>query len=129
MALCLKARRRAALVAAALAGCAEWGGGTTGAINSWNGARYEEVAAQWGTPTRSGSAEGGAVTHTWLSPYVRFGIFGGNAGSGVAASFPLPGMGPDPAHVCERTLTFRDGRVVHQEWNGPDTICAPYKRR
>jgi hypothetical protein len=33
-----------------------------------------------------------------------------------------------PPARCERTLTFRDGRMVEQSWIGPDEICSGYSR-
>lgn len=112
-----------------LAGCAAWGGGTEGARNSWNGARYQDVASQWGAPARSAALADGLVAYTWVSPATLIGIFGGSVGYGAGATIPLPGMGGDPDKQCIRTLTFRDGYVIRQEWAGPDSICSPYKRR
>ena len=118
---------------ALLAGCAAWGGGTEGAQNSWNGARYDDVASQWGASTRSAALADGQVAHTWVSSTARhgglFGIFGGSGGVGAGVAFPLPGMGGGEQMQCERTLTFKDGYVVRQAWYGPDDICSPFKRR
>lgn len=119
----------AALLAALLAGCAAWGGGTEGAINSWNGAPYQDVASQWGAPTRSATPADGQVVRTWVSPSARFGVFGGPGGGGAAASFSLPGMGFNPERQCERNLTFKDDYVIRQTWQGTDVICSPFKRR
>ena len=118
-----------ALLAGLLAGCAAWGGGAEGARKSWDGARYEDVASQWGAPARSAKLPDGQVAHTWISPTASFGLFGGSGGSGAGASFPLPGMGSDPQKQCERTLTIKDGYVIQQAWAGPDNICSPFKKR
>jgi len=118
-----------ALLAGLLAGCAAWGGGTEGARKSWDGARYEDVASQWGAHTRSAKLPDGQIAHTWVSPTARVGIFGGSGGGGAAASFPLPGMGSDPQKQCERTLTFKDGYVIQQAWAGTDEFCSPFKKR
>lgn len=120
---------RAALLAGLLAGCADWGGGTAGAIDSWRGARYAEVEAQWGAPKSSVTTADGQIAYTWMTPATRFGIFAGSGGVGVATTFPLPGMGGDPLRQCERTLTFKDGYVIQQAWLGPNAMCSPYKRR
>jgi hypothetical protein len=118
-----------AMLAGLLAACAAWGGGTEGARKSWDGARYEDVASQWGAPARSAKLPDGQLVHTWVSPTARVGIFGGSGGGGAAASFPLPGMGSDPQKQCERTLTIKDGYVIQQVWAGTDEFCSPFKKR
>ena len=93
----------------------------------------------WGAPQRSGKLADGAEVHTWLSeggptyrsgPSIGIGGFGGSRGSGVGvgASFPIGGGSVTPPARCERTLTFRDGRLVEQSWIGPDEICSEYGR-
>jgi hypothetical protein len=97
----------------------------------------------WGPPARSGKLADGTEVHTWLAvagptyrsgPSVGFGVGGfggggrGGVGVGVGTSFPIgEGSVTPPAH-CERTLSFRDGRLVEQSWIGPDEICSEYSR-
>ena len=118
-----------------LAACAS----TEKARDSWNGSTYDEVVRAWGPPARGGKLADGAEVHTWWSetgpsyrsgPSVGVGVggFGGRGSVGVGASFPIgQGSGSPPAR-CERTLTFRDGRLVEQSWIGPDEICSEYAR-
>ena len=98
----------------------------------------------WGAPGRSGKLADGAEVHTWLSeggptyrtgPSVGVGVggFGGRGGGsgvgvGVGANFPIGQGSVTPPARCERTLTFREGRLVEQSWIGPDEICAEYGR-
>jgi hypothetical protein len=96
----------------------------------------------WGPPARSGKLGDGAEVHTWVSdagPAYRssgasigFGGFrgsGGGSGVGVGVGIPIGGTStPAPPARCERTLTFRDGRVVEQSWIGPDEVCAEFTR-
>jgi hypothetical protein len=94
----------------------------------------------WGAPQRSGKLADGAEVHTWLSegsaavhrsgPSVGFGGFGGSRGSGVGVGVSVP-IGQDrPVAVarCERTLTFREGKLVEQSWIGADEVCTEYTR-
>lgn len=129
-----------ALAAALVAACAT----TEKARESWTGASYDEVVRAWGPPGRSGKLADGTEVHTWLSegaptyrsgPSVGFGvggIGGGRSGSsvgvGVGASIPIGQGSVTPPARCERTLSFRDGRLVEQAWIGPDEICAEYSR-
>src|SRR5882724_3171815 len=53
---------------------------------------------------------------------------GRGVGIGVGTGISVP-VGPAPAPlVCERKMTFRDGRVVDQEWNGDPHYCETFKR-
>ena len=123
-----------------MAGCAT----TEKAKESWAGATYDDAVRAWGPPARSGKLADGTEVHTWLAvagptyrsgPSVGFGIGGfgggrggGGVGVGVGASVPIgEGSVTPPAH-CERTLSFRDGRLVEQSWIGPDEICSEYSR-
>jgi hypothetical protein len=125
--------------ALALAACAT----TEKAKESWAGATYDEFVRAWGAPVRSGKLADGSEVHTWVAeagpsyragPSVGFGIggFGGGAGRGVGvgvgASVPVGQGSVAPPARCERTLTFRDARLVEQAWIGPDEICAEYGR-
>ena len=119
-----------------LAACAT----TEEAKESWRGASYDEVVRAWGAPARSGKLADGAEVHTWVSqagPTYRSGAsigiggFGGGGhggGVGVGASFPIGQGSATPPARCERTLTFRDGRLVEQAWIGADEICTEYSR-
>ena len=88
---------------------------------------------------RGGKLSDGSEVHTWWSetgptyrsgPTVGIGGFGGRGGSGVGVGvgFPIGGGSVAPPSRCERTLTFREGRIVEQNWIGPDEICAEYAR-
>jgi hypothetical protein len=125
---------------ALLAACAT----TEKAKESWVGATYDEAVRAWGPPARSGKLTDGTEVHTWVSegaatyrsgPSVGFGLggFGGSGGGGgvgvgVGASFPIGGGSVAPPARCERTLSFRDGRLVEQSWTGADEICAEFTR-
>lgn len=124
-----------ALAAALVAACAS----TEKARESWNGATYDDIVRAWGPPARSGKLADGAEVHTWVAeagptyqagPSVGIGGFGGSRGSGVGVGigFPIGSGSVAPPARCERTLTFRDGRLVEQSWIGPDEICAVYAR-
>jgi hypothetical protein len=118
-----------------LAACAT----TEKAKESWAGASYDDAVRAWGAPARSGKLADGTEVHTWVSeagptyhggPSVGIGGFGGRRGSGVGVGvgFPIGQGSVTPPARCERTLTFRDGRLVEQSWIGPDEICAEYSR-
>jgi hypothetical protein len=123
-----------------LAACAT----TEKAKESWAGATYDDAVRAWGAPVRSGKLADGTEVHTWWSeagptyrsgPSVGFGIGGfggggrgGGVGVGVGASVPVGEGSVTPPARCERTLTFRDGRLVEQSWIGPDEICSVYAR-
>jgi len=123
-----------------LAACAT----TEKARESWSGATYDDLVRAWGTPARSGKLADGADVHTWVSdagptyrsgPSVGFGVGGfrgggggGGVGVGVGTSVPIGQGSAGPPARCERTFTFRDGRLVEQSWIGPDEICADYAR-
>ena len=128
-------RTFAILASALLAACAS----TEKARDSWSGASYDDVVRTWGPPARSGKLGDGADVHTWVSeagptvrsgPSIGIGGFGGRGGSGVGVGVGIPiGSGsPTPPARCERTLTFRDGRLVEQNWIGADEVCAEYTR-
>jgi hypothetical protein len=129
----------ALLALALLAGCAT----TEKARESWSGASYDELVRAWGAPARSGKLADGADVHTWVSdagptyrsgPSVGFGLGGfrggggGGTGVGVGVGIPIGQGSAAPPARCERTFTFRDGRLVEQSWIGPDEICADYAR-
>jgi len=112
---------------------------TEKARESWSGATYDELVRAWGAPARSGKLADGTEVHTWVSeagptvrsgPSVGFGLGGGRGGTGVGVGvgFPIGQGSVTPPARCERTLTFRDGRLVEQAWLGPDEICAEYTR-
>ena len=120
-----------------LAGCASTPPGDVDAArSSWHGVTYDEVVASWGTPARSTKLSDGRDAYTWVSEsaasraafYPSIGIFGGSGGFGGGGV----GVGVGPGGVeflrCERTLFFRDGRVVDQTWHGPPDYCASFRR-
>jgi hypothetical protein len=100
------------------AGCATLGGGLEGARDSWRGVEHAEVVRSWGAPTRSTTLADGRAAHTWVSDgtvatgsvWPSIGIYGGTGGVGIGTGVTVS-PGSQPAR-CERTLFFRDGRVV-----------------
>ena len=123
------------LLALVLAGCASLGHDVEGAKNSWYGARYEDVVTRWGTPVRSTSFSDGRYVYTWDSEgpvsagtiYPSIGVFGGSGGVGVGTGVTFGSGGYERAR-CERTLIFRDGRVVEQTWQGQAAFCSKFRR-
>jgi hypothetical protein len=119
------------LALALLAGCA-----TTADVDrakaSWHGATYEEVVAAWGQPISRTTLEDGLVGYTWISQSAghgaSVGAYGGSGGGGIGISLPLPGMGGTVSGRCQRTLSFKDGRVVDQIWQGTTQYCSIFSR-
>lgn len=61
-------------------------------------------------------------------PSVGVGVFGGSGGSGVGVGIGFPfGMTVNPP-VCERNVTFQDGKLVDQSWIGDPGYCSYFKR-
>jgi hypothetical protein len=118
-----------------LAGCA-----TTADIEkakaSWHGATYDEVVARWGVPSRQTTLSDGSRVYSWSSEGggggysgSSVGVFGGSGGVGIGLGLPLPGMGGGgEIQRCERSLTFKDGRVVDQIWQGSPRFCEGFRR-
>jgi hypothetical protein len=104
---------------------------------TWLGAPYDEVVSRWGPPARSTPLADGRQTHTWVSqegpvraggPSVGVGVFGGSGGGGVGVGIGFPfGMTQNPP-VCERNVTFQDGKLVDQNWIGDPGYCSYFKR-
>jgi hypothetical protein len=104
---------------------------------SWQGATYDEVVMRWGPPNRSATLSDGRQTHTWTSqegpvraggPSVGVGVFGGGGGGGVGVGVGIPfGTTVNPP-ICERTVTFQEGRLVDQNWTGDPGYCRYFKR-
>jgi hypothetical protein len=122
----------ALLLTLLLAGCAS----IDKAKATWQGAHYDEVIARWGAPYRSTKLADGSPVHTWVAeggssggPTTSVGIFGspGGGGVGVGTGFIFGGGGSEPQR-CERTLIFRDNRVVDQNWIGDPTFCNQFRR-
>jgi hypothetical protein len=124
------------LLLALLAGCATTNPDFEVERQSWQNATYDEVVARWGHPVSAEKLPDGVETRTWISegvpwqpgPSVGVGVFGGGRGSGVGVGVNVPFGSPPPPVRCERTLYFRDGRVVDQMWNGPVDFCARFRR-
>ncbi len=127
-----------ALLGAALhlAGCATTRTDITPVRNAWLGASYEEVVTRWGTPVRSTSFDDGRLIYTWFSEGhaprgAMWPSIGVSAGSGMGVGIGI-GIGAAPARdayvTCERTLIFREGRVIDQSWFGPADFCATFRR-
>jgi hypothetical protein len=113
------------------------------AKQTWVGATYDEAVRTWGPPQRSGKLSDGADVHTWVSesgpayrsgPTFGFGVGGvsgggrGGVGVGVGGSVPIGQGTVEPPARCERTFTFRDGRMAEQNWIGQDSVCTEYAR-
>ena len=119
------------LMLLALTGCA-----TTADVDkaraSWNGATYDEVVAAWGQPVSQTTLKDGLQGYTWISQSAGYGpsvgAYGGSGGGGVGISLPLPGMGGMVSGHCQRTLGFKDGRVVDQLWQGTTQYCSIFVR-
>ena len=130
------------LSALLVAGCA-----TTADIDSakgtWHGATYDQVVTAWGTPVRQTTLSDGSQVYTWVteasggySPgtYGSVGVGGSSGGgrvAGIGISMPLPGFGMGGGGEivrCERTLTFRSGRVAEQLWQGDPRLCSTLGR-
>jgi len=108
----------AALAAGGIAACAV-NHELTAARDSWRAATYEQVVAAWGAPAQSAKD-----SHTWLSedraPQAQ--RSGGGTGGVV---FGAPEGAPAR---CDRTLTFRDARVLDQSWKGNPEFCKRFGR-
>ena len=127
-----------ALLVVLLAGCASLGTDVNVAKDSWHGAPYDAVVSRWGTPVRSTTLTDGREARTWVSEeaasrgsyFPSIGVFGGSGmGVGAGVMMDLPGMGSGGGRVrCERTLFFRDGRVVEQLWQGHAGYCSSFRR-
>ena len=119
------------LTLALLAGCA-----TTADVErakaSWHGATYDEVVAAWGQPASQTTLKDELLAYTWISHSAGYGAsagaYGGSGGGGVGISLPLPGMGGMVSGHCQRTLGFKDGRVVDQIWQGTTQYCSIFSR-
>ncbi len=115
--------------------CASTPGDMNGAASSWLGATYDEAVARWGTPARSSALSDGRSAYTWVSEgtasrgaiFPSIGIFGGSGGIGVGAGATV-GPGGVGLVRCERTLIFRDGRVIDQAWQGDTHYCNSFRR-
>ena len=125
----------AALLAVLIAGCATLAD-IEPAKNSWQGASYDEVVARWGVPSRQTTLSDGSQVYTWVTERggggfpASVGIFGGSGGGGIGATIGLPGMGMGGGEPqrCERTLTFKGGRVVQQLWQGHPGFCSTFTK-
>lgn len=121
------------LVASAmLAGCVTTAD-VDNAKKSWQGATYDEVVKAWGAPVSQTTLKDGLQGYTWISESgagsgAAVGAYGGSGGGGVGISLPLPGMGGTVSGRCERTLSFKDGRVVDQIWQGTTRYCSIFSR-
>lgn len=122
-------------ILALLAGCAAPQGEAPDVRSGWNGASYDEVVSQWGTPVWSGKLADGRDAHTWRSetwdrrigtyPSTGTGMGSGPVGGGTEAIFASSG---GDRTLCERTLIFKDGRVAEQTWNGSAQYCSSFAR-
>ncbi len=131
------ARLGMTIAALLLAGCATLRTDITPVRNAWLGASYEEVVTRWGTPVRSTSFDDGRLIYTWFSEASSsrgsmrpsFGISVGS-GMGVGIGIGMPSGASSESYVtCERTLIFKDRRVVDQTWLGSADFCATFRRQ
>ena len=100
---------------------------------SWQGATYNEVVAAWGQPTSQTLLQDGIQAYTWVAQASggsgsSVGVFGGSGGGGVGIRLPFPGAGGTGDGQCQRTLGFREGRVVDQIWQGTTQFCSVFRR-
>jgi hypothetical protein len=117
-----------------LAACATPVGEVDDARASWQGASYDDAVLAWGAPARTTKLSDGRPAHTWVSEtrvargvvYPSIGIFGGTWGSGVGAGVGI-GSGGSELVRCERTLVFKNDRVVEQSWTGPAEYCSQFR--
>lgn len=117
-----------------LMGCANLERDLDEAKTSWLGAGYDEVVLRWGTPARSTTLSEGRDAYTWVSEgavsrgtlWPSIGIFGGSGGVGIGTGVTM-GPGGELAR-CERTLVFKEGRVVEQTWQGTAEYCSTFRR-
>ena len=120
-----------ALALAIVAGCATIAD-VDKAKASWHGATYDEVVTSWGQPASQTTLKDGLQGYTWISQSAGYGgsvgAYGGSGGGGVGISLPLPGMGGTVSGHCQRTLSFKDGRVVDQVWQGTTQYCSIFTR-
>lgn len=122
--------------ATALAGCASLTNDFTAARDSWQGARYEEVVARWGTPLRGTTLNDGRTTYTWFSEgtVTRTPVWpsiGVSAGSGYGIGVGVgvtAGANREVVVSCERTLIFQNAHVTEQIWRGPSDFCVTFRR-
>lgn len=107
------------------------------ARTSWQGASYDEVVQRWGPPARSAPLPDGSQSHTWISqeapvraggPSVGVGVFGGSGGGGVGVGIGFPFGATINPSSCERSLTFKDNRLIDQVWTGDQGYCRHFKR-
>jgi hypothetical protein len=106
---------------------------------SWRGATLDEVAAVWGMPAHS-VKDGEQENHTWVTEDRiprggGSGMFGGvsigsggRVGVGVGVGGAIFGPSGDLAR-CERTLMFREGKVIGEDWKGDPELCRRFERR
>ena len=128
-----------ALALAVLAGCATEPIDYSTTRNGWQGAPYETVVAQWGAPANNTVLADGRYVYSWFSQaggsgggggwYPSIGIFGGSGGVGVGVGTGITlGQGGGDFVRCERTLYFKEGRVVEQTWFGSPRYCSTFQR-
>jgi hypothetical protein len=96
-----------------LAGCATTAD-IDGAKGTWNGSTYDEVVSRWGTPVRQTTLSDGSHVYTWVTEA---------AGGYYPGTYGSVGVGGEIVR-CERTLTFREGRVAEQLWQGDPRLCS-----
>lgn len=118
-----------------LYGCASYERDLGEAKSSWNGATYDEVVLRWGAPARSTQLSKDRYAYTWVSEgavsrgtlWPSVGVYGGSGGVGVGTGVTV-GPGGSELARCERTLVFKDGRVVEQTWQGSAEYCSTFRR-
>jgi hypothetical protein len=102
------------LLALAVVACASTNDELAAVRESWRGATYDQVLMAWGTPSQSS-----VDSHTWLSDESAPRAQGSGGVGGMIFA----------AARCDRTLAFRDGRVVDERWSGDPEFCKRFARR
>ena len=105
------------------------------ARESWDGARYEAVVAQWGAPQHQAMTPDGRTAYSWNSRSTgaarsgaapSFSVFG-SSGMGVGAGIGVGSGGGDTLR-CDRTVYVQNNIVVEQKWNGNPRYCRTFAR-
>jgi hypothetical protein len=125
----------APLTALLVVACATPGADLAAARDSWIDATYDEVVLRWGAPSRSTKLSDGRDVYTWVSEgaarrggvYPSIGISGGSGGVGIGTGVIFASEEGENVR-CERTLIFKEGHVVDQNWQGPAEFCSGFGR-
>lgn len=131
----MKQRMTVVALFIALAACANPQRAAGDAASSWAGATYDDVIARWGKPAHAEALADGRKAYTWMSDAAAsrsalipsIGVVASSDGIGLGGNATI-GRGRITFVRCERTLVFRDGRVVDQRWQGDGGYCDTFRR-